>query len=75
MAVRPPLCESIPSVYVKWNKVEESLEDTDTDEGRGGKTGGSYVWEDGECFFCVWERCEWEKSTLLNDKLSLVCSN
>lgn len=42
MAVRPPLCESIPSVYVKWNKVEERLEDRDTDE-----EGGGGVWREG----------------------------
>lgn len=46
---------------------------------REGLRGGDEIWQDGERYFCVWERCEWKgrkkKNTLLNDKLFLVCAN
>lgn len=46
---------------------------------REGLRGGGEIWQDGERYFCVWERCKWigegKKNTLLNDKLFLVCAN
>lgn len=42
---------------------------------KGGIREQGEVWQDRERYFYVWERCEWKKSTLLNDKLFLVCTN
>lgn len=27
---------------------------------REGLRGGDEIWQDGERYFCVWERCEWK---------------